>query len=54
MLEVVGASPEFRNTAAGGGCVDRPERGATRFERRGRRLGHSVFDFEFERTERSA
>ena len=49
MLEVIGASPEFRNAASGGGCVDRPERGATRFERRGQRLGHSVFDFEFRR-----
>jgi tRNA (guanine-N7-)-methyltransferase len=49
MLEVLGASPDFRNAAPGGGCVDRPERGATRFERRGRRLGHSVFDLEFVR-----
>jgi hypothetical protein len=29
--------------------VERPERGATRFERRGQRLGHAVFDFEFRR-----
>jgi len=50
MLEVIGASPEFRNAAPGGGCVDRPERGATRFERRGHRLGHAVFDFEFRRS----
>jgi tRNA (guanine-N7-)-methyltransferase len=47
MLEVIGASPEFRNAAPGGGCVERPERGATRFERRGQRLGHAVFDFEY-------
>jgi tRNA (guanine-N7-)-methyltransferase len=47
MMEVIGASPALTNAAAGGGCVDRPERGATRFERRGRRLGHGVFDFEF-------
>jgi len=49
MLEVLGASPDFRNAAPGGGCVDRPERGATRFERRGQRLGHAVFDLEFVR-----
>ncbi len=49
MLEVLGASPDFRNAAPGGGCIERPERGATRFERRGRRLGHAVFDLEFVR-----
>lgn len=49
MLEILNASPEFANTAADGGCVERPERGATRFERRGRRLGHLVFDLEFVR-----
>jgi tRNA (guanine-N7-)-methyltransferase len=49
MLEVLDASPDFRNAAPGGGCVERPERDATRFERRGQRLGHAVFDFEFVR-----
>jgi tRNA (guanine-N7-)-methyltransferase len=49
MLEVLGASADFRNAAPAGGCVERPERGATRFERRGRRLGHSVFDLEYVR-----
>ena len=49
MMEVIGASPGFRNLAEDGGCVRRPERGATRFELRGRRLGHRVFDFEWER-----
>jgi len=47
MLEVLGASPEFRNAAPHGGCVERPGRGATRFERRGRRLGHAVFDLDW-------
>jgi tRNA (guanine-N7-)-methyltransferase len=47
MLEVLDASPDLRNAAPGGGCVDRPDRGATRFENRGRRLGHAVFDMEF-------
>jgi len=49
MLEVLNASPQFANVAADGGCVDRPERSATRFERRGKRLGHRVFDLEFVR-----
>jgi tRNA (guanine-N7-)-methyltransferase len=49
MLEVLDASPGFANAAAGGGCVDRPQRSATRFERRGQRLGHRVFDLEFVR-----
>ncbi len=47
MLDMLNASPDFANAAADGGCIERPERGATRFERRGRRLGHRVFDFEF-------
>jgi tRNA (guanine-N7-)-methyltransferase len=49
MLEVLNAAPDFENAAPDGGCVERPERGATRFERRGRRLGHAVFDLEFRR-----
>ncbi len=47
MLEMLSASPDFTNAAPDGGCIERPERGATRFERRGRRLGHRVFDLEF-------
>ena len=49
MLEVLGSSREFTNAAPAGGFVDRPAREATRFESRGRRLGHSVFDLEFVR-----
>ena len=49
MLEVLNASPDLANVAADAGCVERPERGSTRFERRGRRLGHRVFDLEFVR-----
>ncbi len=49
MLEVLEAAPGLANAAPGGGCIDRPERGATRFERRGRRLGHRVFDLEYRR-----
>jgi tRNA (guanine-N7-)-methyltransferase len=47
MLETVGASPRFGNAAPGGGFAQGTLRGATRFERRGRRLGHEVFDLEF-------
>jgi len=49
MLEVIGASPAYENLSADGGCVERPGRSATRFERRGRRLGHAVLDLEFRR-----
>jgi len=47
MLEVLNAAPGFGNAALGGGFIDRPDRGATRFENRGRRLGHRVFDLEY-------
>ena len=53
MLEMLSASPDFTNAAPDGGCIERPERGATRFERRGRRLGHRVFDLEFLKLGRS-
>jgi len=51
MLEVLNAAPDFTNVATDGGCIERPERGATRFERRGRRLGHRVFDLEFRKAD---
>jgi tRNA (guanine-N7-)-methyltransferase len=44
MQEVLGAEPALEN--AGGSAAGR---GTTRFERRGERLGHRVFDFEFRR-----
>lgn len=48
MLEVLGAAPGWRN-AAGAGCYSpRPaSRPVTRFEERGRRLGHGVWDLVF-------
>ncbi|MFO1394161.1 MAG: tRNA (guanosine(46)-N7)-methyltransferase TrmB [Steroidobacteraceae bacterium] len=47
MLEVVGASPSFENES-GDGYAPRPEsRPVTRFERRGERLGHGVWDLSF-------
>ena len=45
MLEVCAASPQFENATAGGGYATRPQtRPVTRFERRGLKLGHEVFD----------
>jgi tRNA (guanine-N7-)-methyltransferase len=50
MLEVLGASPSFRNLSATGDWMPRPEeRAPTRFEKRGARLGHGVWDLAFER-----
>jgi len=50
MLRVVGADPGFINLATDGGYVPRPaERPQTRFESRGRRLGHAVRDLAFRR-----
>jgi tRNA (guanine-N7-)-methyltransferase len=47
-LEVLAACPALRNSAAGGGFVTRPpERPETKFERRGLKLGHAVFDLVF-------
>lgn len=50
MLEVLNAVPAFRNASADGTFVPRPERRpVTKFERRGQRLGHGVWDLEFVR-----
>lgn len=50
MLEVMNVAPGYRNLAADGRCVERPaERPVTKFERRGERLGHGVWDLQFER-----
>jgi len=50
MLELCEASPDFENTLAGGGYAPRPEtRPVTKFERRGLRLGHQVFDLLYRR-----
>jgi tRNA (guanine-N7-)-methyltransferase len=50
MIEILNAAPGLANAAPGGGFIERPGRGATRFENRGRRLGHQVFDLEYRRT----
>lgn len=52
MLEVLGGEPALRNTAdsAHGGFSPRPDyRPLTKFEQRGIRLGHGVWDLVFER-----
>ena len=50
MLEVIGASEEFVNTAPDGGFAPRPaNRPVTRFERQGLAKGHRVRDLVFRR-----
>ena len=51
MLEVLGAAPAlFENLSATGDWMPRPEeRAPTRFEKRGTRLGHGVWDLAFRR-----
>jgi tRNA (guanine-N7-)-methyltransferase len=50
MLELCEASPDFENTLGGGVYAPRPEtRRVTKFERRGLRLGHQVFDLLYRR-----
>jgi len=50
MLAVMSRSAAFRNCSDSGAFVPRPEnRPVTKFERRGQRLGHGVWDLLFER-----
>ena len=49
MFEVLDAEPALENVAGARRYVERPDRGLTRFENRGRRLGHQVFDLEYRR-----
>jgi tRNA (guanine-N7-)-methyltransferase len=50
MLATLAAESRLINVAAKGGFIPRPaERSPTRFERRGERLGHQVWDLEFRR-----
>jgi tRNA (guanine-N7-)-methyltransferase len=50
MLEVLGASPSYRNLSPSGDWMPRhEERAPTRFEKRGARLGHGVWDLAFAR-----
>lgn len=48
MIEVLDASPALVNVAGAGRFVPRPDaRPVTKFERRGERLGHAIFDLEY-------
>lgn len=47
MLEVLEAAPEFTNCVNGGVAPRPPERPLTRFEQRGRQLGHGVWDLQY-------
>ena len=50
MLAVMGQSAAFRNCATDDGYAPRPDyRPVTKFERRGQRLGHGVWDLLYER-----
>jgi tRNA (guanine-N7-)-methyltransferase len=50
MRAVLNAHPDFANLAADGGFMLRPpERLLTKFERRGLKLGHEVFDLAYRR-----
>jgi len=51
MLETMSQAPGFKNCARDGQYIPRPEhRPITKFERRGERLGHGVWDILFEKT----
>jgi len=50
MVAVLQGIPQLRNEAASGPFIERPaDRAATRFERRGERLWHGVYDLAFRR-----
>jgi tRNA (guanine-N7-)-methyltransferase len=50
MLDVLRGSASFTNLSPTGDWMPRPEeRAPTRFEKRGARLGHGVWDLAFER-----
>lgn len=50
MLEVLSANPTLENLSPGQGYIEKPtERITTRFEKRGQRLGHGVWDLAFRR-----
>lgn len=52
MLKVMTQVPGFKNQAGQGQYSEKPDyRPETKFERRGERLGHGVWDLLFERTE---
>jgi tRNA (guanine-N7-)-methyltransferase len=51
MAEVINSAANFENTVSGGDFVSRPDyRPLTKFEQRGQRLGHGVWDLVYKRT----
>lgn len=51
MAEVMNSAPGYTNTAEDGDYVPRPDyRPITKFETRGQKLGHGVWDLIYERT----
>ncbi|ROO29724.1 tRNA (guanine-N(7)-)-methyltransferase [Salinisphaera orenii MK-B5] len=51
MRDVLDAHPSFSNAGDADGYVSAPPRTGTRFESRGRRKGHAVFDMAYRRRE---
>ncbi|WP_407331391.1 tRNA (guanosine(46)-N7)-methyltransferase TrmB [Enterovibrio sp. 27052020O] len=50
MVEVMDVAPGYKNTATDGSYIPRPdERPLTKFEARGHRLGHGVWDMKYAR-----
>jgi tRNA (guanine-N7-)-methyltransferase len=50
MIEVMNQAPGFENIAQDGDYIPRPdERPLTKFEARGHRLGHGVWDIKYKR-----
>ena len=50
MMDVMSAAPDYSNTAGEGQFTPRPDyRPLTKFEQRGHKLGHGVWDLIFER-----
>ena len=50
MMEVMESIPGFSNRFGAGGCWENPERPLTRFELRGKRLGHEVRDLLYRKS----
>ncbi|MDG3087110.1 tRNA (guanosine(46)-N7)-methyltransferase TrmB [Vibrio hannami] len=51
MIEIMNQAPGFENIAEDGDYIPRPdERPLTKFEARGHRLGHGVWDIKYKRT----
>lgn len=49
MMQVLSENPDLQNTAGKGGWAQNTGRPQTKFERRGLRLGHGVWDLVFEK-----